>query len=576
MKSTVILGVNTTYHELSAAIIRDGELIAAVEEERFTRVKHGKSSRVDNPDVIPWNAINYCLEKAVVSLAEVDYIGLPFAPALRLKNADADPYFQEGDWGSETGEKLFYEKIMTVPDLLSAKAGVDIHKRVRWIPHHVAHGASAYYVSPFTEATVLAIDGIGEIDSTWAGHGSGTTLEKLFTVSYPHSLGFVWEKVSEFCGLSEYDASKLMGLASYGNGEKYLKKFEQVIAVQPGGGFTVDIDTFQYRVPNFAPLEELFGVKAIAGVEERTQEHADIAAALQLVTNRVVLHIAREAVERTGSRNICLSGGVALNCVANLELLQSGEFDEIYIQPAAHDAGGALGAAYYIWCHQLGESHRTEMDHAYWGTSYTDEEIEQALRESEVTVWERKEHVEEWAADAIANGKIVGWFQGAMEWGPRALGNRSLLADPRNPSMKEILNLRIKNREAFRPFAPSILAEAAAEWLEVPTATTSRSTEFMEFVFPVRSEKGAQIPAVVHVDGTTRPQFVRKETNPRYHKLISAFAAKTGVPLVLNTSFNDREPIVCSPADAIQTFLRTGIDVLVLGDIVVEREHLTN
>jgi len=571
MKISYILGINTTYHELSACLLKDGQLVAAVEEGRFTRIKHGKPALVSNPDVLPKQSIDFCLRKAGITFAEVGQIGISFCPKERLKNIGIDKYFTEGDWGSKSGEELFYEKIMNVPKLLSEYAGIDLTDKTVWVPHHISHAGSAYYVSPFKESAVLSIDGIGEITTTWLGLGSGNKMSVIKEIAYPNSIGFLWEKLSKFLGFSEYDAAKVMGLASFGDKNRFHSLFQKIVSIESDGNFTVDEDVLSFRLNDFEPLEKLFGVNKLNSPDERTTAHEDVAAGLQAITNDTVLNLAKYLSETTKSKNLCLAGGVALNCVSNFEIMRVGYFENIYIQPAAHDAGTALGAAYYLWNDLQSQSREFVMEHAFWGPDFSEREIENVLI-TEGVQYKKLANIEEVTAKLISEGNIVGWFQGKMEWGPRALGNRSLLVDPRDITMKETLNMRIKKREPFRPFAPSVLSEDTNDWFEIPQNCTSISTEFMEFAFPVKAEKRNVIPAITHVDGTSRIQIVRKEINPKYHSLISEFKKITGVPIVLNTSFNENEPIVCSPLDAVKTFKKTKMDYLAIQDFLVSKE----
>lgn len=570
-KNTYILGLNFAYHELSACLIKEGQLIAAVEEERFSRIKHGKEAKVDNPNTMPTKAINYCLEMGGINLSDVDYFALGFNPDGRLKNIGVDEHYEQGNWGSEDGEELFHSKLLEVPRLLSEMVGADISSKVRWVPHHVSHAASAFFVSPFKQAAILSVDGIGEFSSTWFGVGKGHTIENIKEINYPHSLGFVWEKLSKFLGFSEYDAGKVMGLSAYGDSQIFYPKFRELITIKPDGEFEVDNSIFQFRLNDFTALEQHLGVNKIDIPAARTKEHENIAATLQKITDELIIHFAKFLSEITSQKNLCLAGGVALNSVANQKIMQSKLFESIYIQPAAHDAGTALGAAFYVWNHLLSNERSFVMEHVYWGPEYTNQEIETALQEAGAK-FERLGNIAEATAKLLADGNIVGWFQGRMEWGPRALGNRTLLADPRNAVIKTILNERIKKREPFRPFAPSVIKEEAYKWFSISTSCQSISTEFMEINFDVLPDKKKLIPAVTHIDGTSRIQIVRKETNPKYHALISAFGRITGVPVVLNTSFNDNEPIVCSPQDAIKTFQRTKMDYLAIGDFLVKKE----
>ncbi len=569
-----ILGINITYHELSACLLEDGTLVAAVEEERFTRIKHGKPALIDNPDILPKQAIAFCLKKAEITFDQIDRIGISFCPKERLKNIGTDEYFTEGSWGSKLGENLFYEKILTIPKLLNEYAGVDLTDKIIWVPHHISHAGSAYYVSPFKESAILSIDGIGEFTTTWLGTGKENKMSVIKEIEYPNSIGFLWEKISKFLGFSEYDTAKVMGLASYGNRERFHSIFQKLITLEANGGFKVNNNILRFRSEDYKPLEELFGIKKLDNQENRTSAHEDMAAGLQAITNDVILHLVKFLSETTKSRNLCLAGGVALNCVSNFEIMCSGYFDSIYIQPAAHDAGTALGAAYYIWNDLQSQKRNFLMEHAFWGPDYSDKEIENILM-SENIPYKKLKNIEEVTAKLISEGNIIGWFQGKMEWGPRALGHRSLLVDPREANMKEILNVRIKRRELFRPFAPSVLSEDASSWFEIPTNCSSISMEFMEFVFPVKKEKKKIIPAVTHIDGTSRIQIVKKEINPKYHKLITEFKKITDVPMILNTSFNDNEPIVCSPIDAVKTFKRTKMDYLVIQDFLIAKEPST-
>lgn len=569
-KSTYILGLNFAYHELSACILKNGKLLAAAEEERFSRIKRGKKALIDNPDAVPEKSIAYCLRMARAKLKDVDYIGLSFFPEDRLKNINTDPFFVEGSWGSERGEKLFYEKIKRVPTLLSQLAGEDLTRKIIWIPHHVCHAASAFFVSPFAESAILSIDGIGEFASTWIGVGQDKNIHPIKEIPYPHSIGFLWEKISQYLGFSEYDSSKVMGLAAYGDPTRFYKMFQHIVTLRPEGEFAIDNSILKFRLNDFSALETLFGVSRIDTPAKVRKDHEDVAAALQKITDDVILHLARFLKKKTNSPHLCMAGGVALNCVSNGQILKSDLFKEIYVQPAANDAGTALGAAYHIWNEILGGRRGFVMRHAFWGPQYQDREIVTALKAAKVQ-YRKVPNIARATAERLAEGNIVGWFQGRMEWGPRALGNRSLLADPRRGDMKMILNERIKRRESFRPFAPSVLKEQASRWFEIPKKSGSISNEYMIINFDVKKDKRGKVPAITHVDGTSRVQFVSKETNPLYHRLITSFYRLTDVPLVLNTSFNDNEPIVCAPADAIETFKRTKMDYLAIGSYLVSK-----
>lgn len=561
-----ILGINSAYHESSACLLKDGIVVAAAEEERFTRKKHGKPANVHNPHELPVHAIQYCLAASNIHAKDIEYIGFSFHPWKRLANANIADRVIDGDWGSKNGEETFFQNLCKIPALLEE---MGFRGEFSWIDHHLSHAASTFYLSPFSEAAVLTVDGIGEMESTVMAYGNGRLLTELQKIHYPASIGFLWEKIAKFLGFTEYDSYKVMGLAAYGRPERYRDQFHQLITFLSEGSFALDSERLCFRVEDYSLLEQLFHLSRRTPQATITQEHQDVASALQEATSNLLLHIVADLFERTASANLCIAGGVALNCIANQVIHTRGPFTQLSIQPAAHDAGTALGAALVIWHQQLASERRQVMHHVYLGPSFSDAEIVSALRERNIS-YERVDVIEQIIAQLLSCGKIVGWFQGAMEFGPRALGNRSLLADPRDKNMWNILNTRVKHREEFRPLAPSVLSEEAQNWFEICKPTMA--SDFMLLAYPVREGVEQKIPAVVHVDGTSRIQTVRKETNERYHSLISQFFRITGVPLVLNTSFNDDEPIVCTPRDAIATFLRTPeIDYLALGDFLVSR-----
>ena len=461
----------------------------------------------------------------------------------------------------------------TQPDALRAQ----FHR----VEHHVAHAASAFFVSPFDEAAVLTLDGFGDFASALLAHGRGNRLEVLDRVTFPHSLGIYYTAVTQWLGFPKYgDEGKVMGLAPYGDPAVHRDRMRELVRLD--GLFALELEYFTHHVHGVdmtwaegsptigrifsSRLEDAFG-PAREPRADLTKHHEDVAAALQAVLEEAYLHVVREAHRRTGSRNLCLAGGVALNAVANGRIRPETEFDGVYVQPAAGDSGIAVGAAFHVWNQQLGRPRGFVMEHAYTGPEYSDDECEQALRDAGLEP-ERLDDDALFAAVAerIAAGDVVGWFQGRMEFGPRALGNRSIVTDPRRHDMKDILNARIKHREPFRPFAPSVLAEKAGEWYE-----QDYTSPFMILVYKTRPEKRAEIPAVNHVDDTGRLQTVEAHVSPRYHRLISEFDRLTGVPIVLNTSFNENEPIVMTPREAVETFLKTKMDVLALGNNVVRR-----
>lgn len=561
-----ILGLNCAYHESAACLIKNGKIIAAVEEERFNRIKHAKPARVDNPDELPIHAINYCLKTAGIKLKDIDHIGFSFNPKKRLKNIGADKYFIKGDWGSKEGEELFYKRIKTIPEKLNQLVGQDISEKFHWIDHHLCHAASAFFVSPFKEAAILSVDGIGEFTTTWLGYGNNNKIKALREIEYPNSLGFLWEKFSKFLGLGEYDAFKVMGLSAYGNPITFEKAFDKIIKMTTGN-FEIDNKIVQFRSADFTTLENLFG-KRRKPEEKISSRHADIAAGLQRVTERILFSLANWAIEKTGTKKLCLAGGVVLNCVANEKLFVDLGYQDVFVQPAAHDAGTALGAAYWIWNQLLDNKRSFVLKHVFFGPDYSNQEIETVLKTSNLK-WSKQKNIEKVVARFLSQGKIIGWFQGKLEFGPRALGHRSILVDPRDRKFIDILNLKIKEREWFRPFAPSILAKKEKEFYIVKRRLLA--DRFMLFALKARPEKAKLIPAVVHADGTSRVHFVEKITNPRYYKLLEEFEKITGVPLFLNTSFNRQEPIVCSPEDAINTFKKADLDYLAIGDYLVKK-----
>ncbi|MDB6066804.1 MAG: hypothetical protein JWR26_3012 [Pedosphaera sp.] len=564
-----ILGINSAYHELAACVLQDGAPVAFAEEERFNRRKHGKSARVDNAHELPWQAIDFTLRQAGIKISEVDAIGFSLNPARRLRNLEVNEVVEPGSWGSRAGEELFQRSLLQVPSAIETRYGVNVRERFHFVDHHLCHAASAFLVSPFEEAAVLVVDGIGEFATAWLGHGQGTGLRQIAEINYPHSLGFLWEKLAQFLGFSEYDAYKIMALAALGDPKPFASAFDLLVRSNRDGEVWLTADALCFRNNNFKPLEKLLGPKRAPG-DPLKPCHADIAAALEKVTDRALLDLACFLRRATGSARLCLAGGVALNCVSNRVLQESGLFEEIYIPPVAHDAGTALGAAAILWHQQFGGARSFILEHPYFGPEYSEAELSAALERSGLK-YRRSPDAAAEAAARIAGGAVVGWFQGRMEAGPRALGNRSLLADPRRAEMRAVLNEKVKHRPPFQPFAPAVLAPRAGDWFQIPGR--SRSTDFMLFAYAVLPAQASRIPAVVHADGTSRIQTVQAHTNPLFYRLISEFERITGVPLVLNTSFNDSEPIVCSPEDALNTFRSTHIDALFLGNFVVERER---
>lgn len=579
-----ILGINAYHGNASAAIVCEGRLIAAVEEERFNRVKYAAG--------FPAQAIRYCLKEAGLTLAKVDHVAVPRDPYARL----ATKLYYAARMPSFARERAkVLVKFTGIPEALAQAFDSDpkqITAKFHRVEHHQAHLASSFFVSPFERAALLSADGLGDFASTMWGTGSGSRMNIDGAVAFPHSLGLFYSGVTQYLGFPKFgDEYKVMGLAAYGEPEQ-MEAFREIVqfdAHSNGNGFRLGLDYFTHhrtgpemswaeadKTPTLGKMYSEEMPKRLGPVrapeEALEQRHHNLAASLQARLEEVYLGMLKKLAERTGLKAICLAGGVAFNCVANGKIFDATPFEKIYVHPAAGDAGLAVGAAYYVWHQKLGKPRSFVMDHAYWGPGYSREEIRRAIDSNGIAQkgFRVKEMGEQelarGTAAIVADGKILGWFQGRCEWGPRALGNRSIVADPRRAEMKEILNQRIKHREIFRPFAPSILAEATGEYFE-----KSHPSPFMTLAYAVRTEKRSAIPAPTHVDGTGRLQTVTRDANPRYHALISAFRDLTGVPVVLNTSFNDNEPIVCQPEEAIDCFLRTQMDALVLGDFLITK-----
>jgi carbamoyltransferase len=553
-----VLGINSVYHESAAALLVNGELVAAAEEERFNRIKHAKEADWDNPHQLPERAIRYCLKHAGLTVRDIDHVGYSFDLKLRRKQYRAE-------WWDARVEETFQLRLGQVQMAVEELLGRSMQQRLHFVPHHLAHAASAYFPSSFDRAAIITIDGIGESAGSSLAKGVGTQIKTIETFEYPHSIGFLWEEFSAYLGFSNYDASKVMGLAAYGNPEVFRQQFETILR-SDNENYGVAQNFLGIQPDKYARMETLFGPPRELDSSEFLPRHADIAAALQAATDAAVIALVRRAKHVAPFDNLCVAGGVALNCVTNEVVRRSGEFSNIFIPSAPHDAGTAIGAALAV--HSATQKRPPQRGYStpYLGPSFKRNDILAAVKSAGLKARRSKSPARD-AADMIADGKIVAWFQGRMEFGPRALGNRSLLADPRRPEMRSILNQKVKHREDFRPFAPSVMAEHADEWFEVGAHSPSHA--FMLFAPEVRPERRDRIPAIVHKDGTARVQLVSRKSNPRFHELISHFFAKTGVPLVVNTSFNDSEPIVCTPTDAIVTFRKSGIDALFMDDVVL-------
>jgi carbamoyltransferase len=579
-EARTVLGINAAYHQPSACLVRNGNVVAAVEEERFSRIKGGKEADVDNTLVLPFRSIEYVLRAGEVSLADVDLIGTSFSPERRARYEDLwsrIPPVLKGSYETPEGDRAFRGLMALMPDVLAARYGADAHSirmRFRWVPHHLSHLASAYYASPFPTAAGLVIDGIGESDTTTLGDCAPDGIRILETIDYPDSLGFVWEVLTNFLGFQgNYDESKIMGLAAYGSPEVHRRAIESLITIEFDGRFRTHLDS-SVLDGDYSWLERLFGFARRLPYEPLAWEgadrkHANLAAALQEKTNEVFLRLATRLRTETARSHLVMAGGVALNCVANGLVAEQCGFEDVYVQPAAGDAGSAVGAALHL---AFSEANHTRpscgaMPSPYLGPSYSNEEIEDALRRHRLPYTRVTDPIGE-AATRLANGEIVGWFQSAIEFGPRALGNRSLLANPSSPTIRHVMNLQVKHREDFRPYCPTLLAEYASEWLEHdrPFCYASRN---MLATYRIRAERRGDVPAIIHLDGSSRVQILHRDDNPLYYDLIQAFHRLTGIPMLLNTSFNDREPIVCSPEHACQTYLKTRFDAMFLGSFLV-------
>ncbi len=564
--NTLILGINCVYHESSACVFRGTQLIAFVEEERFTRVKRAKTPSLTNADELPLHSIDYCLRAAAATWSDVDVIAVSFDPSLRVRDGDGF-VGQDDGWGGLAGEDSFGLSVRNIPNRLSELAAVDVRERVRWIPHHVSHAASAYFCSAYDRAAVVSVDGIGEVATAALAHGEGPKLHMIGEHIYPHSIGLLWEVVSLHLGQEQFSGpGKLMALAAYGDPSRYRGRFGSFVSVDERG-LRIDNRITRFRDESNL-LYTVLGAARGRGSEMDT-DAADIAAALQEITEDFMMVLATRAQLETRSENLCLAGGVSLNSRAAGILARSGLFESIFVQPAANDAGTALGAALAVLHGELGHDDRFVMRHPYWGPRYSPTAIERATAGCEFTCT-RVDDVANHSARLLAQGSVIGWFQGAMEVGPRALGNRSILADPRVAGAKDAINLHAKHREYWRPFSPAIMSDDVAGWIE--QGCDSPSHGFMSFTYPVNADRRAAIPAAVHIDGTARAQTVTPELNPLFYRLLSEFKAMTGVPALLNTSFNGPgEPIVCTPADALRLFRRSGLNALILGDVMVTR-----
>lgn len=572
-----ILGINAYHGGASACLIQDGQLVAAVEEERFSRIKYQAG--------FPAEAIRFVLHEAGITPQDLDHIGISRKPTANLAKKALFAFRRRPSLSLVRDRLNNSMKVGDLKAVFSESLGIEpasLHAEFHNVEHHRAHMASAFFVSPFEEAAVFSIDGMGDFVSTMWGTGKGNKLDVMGEVNFPHSLGLFYTAVTQWLGFPKYgDEGKTMGLAPLGT-PRYLDRMQKLVSIQRDGTFELGLDYYLHHAEGatmtwnegepklgavFSPeMIKLFGEPRTPGAEI-TQYHQDVAASMQAMLEQAEFALVRKLQRETGQKAICLAGGVALNSAFNGKILPCTDFEDIYIQPAAGDAGTSLGVCYYIYHQLLGKPRTFVMNDPYTGPSYEDDQIEAALQRAGVRYETLGEDaLVERAASLVAGGNVLGWFQGRMEWGPRALGNRSIIADPRRADMKDILNARIKHREWFRPFAPSVLLENTGDYFD-----QTYPDPFMVKVYNVLPDKREVIPAVTHVDGTGRLQTVQREHAPLYWKLIDAFRHETGVPVVLNTSFNENEPIVCTPDEAISVLQRTKMDALAVGRHLVEK-----
>lgn len=558
-----ILGVSCYFHDSAACLVKDGMVISAAEEERFTRIKHDNN--------FPTNAVNYCLREAGITSEKLDHVVFyekPFQKFERILQTCVETYPNSFRMFREAFPQWILEKLR-MPGMIKKK--VDYDGEVLFIPHHKSHAASAFFASPFDEAAIVTIDAVGEWITTAIHYGSGNEIKTLKEIKFPHSLGLFYSAITSYLGFKVLnDEYKVMGLAGWGR-PVYLDKFKRLIKARDDGSFNLNMKYFSYTHEEKMFNEELerFFRRTARKPEDKIDEfHMNIASSLQAITEDIVLKIVRHAKKITGSKNLCMAGGVTLNSVANGRIITERIFENCFFQPVATDAGGALGSALFAFNSILGEKRKYVMEHAFLGPEFDSKNIKKFLEKNDIDYdkLSRKETVE-FTAENIAKDKIVGWFQGRMELGPRALGHRSILANPSNPKMKEILNEKVKKREWFRPFGPSLTLESSNKYFDYDA-----DYPFMIVTLPVKKGRIKEIVSATHVDKTARPQTTKEDRENNYHQLIEEFHALTGIPAIINTSFNFRgEPIVCTPEDAFNCFKRTGIDYLVLGNYLISK-----
>ncbi len=579
-----ILGLNAYHGDSSACLLKDGKIINAIEEERIRRIKHWAG--------FPSESIKFCLKDAGITISDVDHITIGRNPSAHLGKKILSSLKKLANFQFIKDRVSNIKKVTSLKSEIAAGLGVSessFRAEIKHIEHHRSHLASAFFVSPFDEAAILSIDGFGDFSSTMIAIGRGNKIEVLDSVTYPHSLGIFYTAFTQFLGFPWYgDEYKVMGLSPYGE-PKYVDQMKKIVRLLDNGLFELDESYFIHSTEgvamtwnNGAPfIGRIYSDRMIKEFgqprdkdETLTQYHKDLAASVQKHCEDVIFHILNHLQKRTGLKNICIAGGVAQNSVANGKVLQLTVFENIYIPSAGYDAGTAIGSAFWHYHQILGMERKYFVRDAYFGAQYSDDEIERELKEAKVNYKRCSSDSEtiEQTAQMLADGAVIGWFQGRTEFGPRALGNRSVLVHPGRPDAKDLINSKIKRRESFRPFAPSILREYVNEYFE-----QEDDVYFMEKVFPIRIEKRNGLPAVTHVDGSGRLQTVHKDVSPKYYALIDKFREKTGLPILLNTSFNENEPIVNHPKEAIDCFLRTEMDAIVLENCIVTRnQNITN
>lgn len=568
-----ILGISCYYHDSSAALLKEGKIVAAAQEERFTRKKHDTS--------FPVNAVEYCLKSQNLTIDDVDYIAFYEKPLLKFERLLYQhlQYFPKSYKIFLSNMPSWFNEKLRV--LKTIRKKLKYKKNVLFVEHHMAHAAGSFFPSPFKESAIITIDGVGEWTTTSYGTGNGNKINLLKHINFPHSLGLLYSTITAYLGFSVNNSEyKVMGLSPYGNTNRktnvYYDKLKKVIEIKEDGSYKLNMDYFTYFYKNRMPSKRLCYI--LDGPvrnpdEEITQRHKDIAAALQLVYEDALFKIANHVYKKTKSENLILAGGCALNSVANGKILKNSPFKKIWCQPDPGDGGTSIGAAIFVWNALLNKKREYILENPYLGPKYSDIEIKKFLNENSIKFSEFKSEKEltKFVSKLIYEDNVIGWFQGGMEWGPRALGSRSILSNPTNPKMQEILNLKVKHREKFRPFAPVVCEDDALKYFDCDSPIP-RPTDFMLMVYPIKKEWHKKIPAVTHVDGSGRLQTIRRNDNSLYYDLIKEFGKLSKIPILINTSFNIRgEPIVCSPKDAYRCMMGTGIDYLVMGNFLIKR-----